>query len=504
MEQSLYLKTLILITVGLLIAFAVSALYNPANRLYDTIHSHSYSYLYLPFGKIESTATAYEPAVAVPVLMYHGVRVVGELGANTTRENFIDQMEMLKREGYETITVKEYDLFREGEFTLPPKPILLTFDDGRKDSYYTVDEVLRKLGFKATMFSATIKPNTDDPFYLGWNELRKLKDTGRWEIEAHGQHSHDKVQIDADGTIGRYLSSRIYDPETGLESIADFEDRVEMDYIDGIKDLYVNLGIDPRYYAVPLNDYGDQVSNYDDGVKFNKYLTKHYFKLAFVQSLVEDNIAKDTFYNYADTDPYNLKRLEVKNMTADELLTALKKYEPSWPSIAYPEYTKKDDLLNNTFVPYGRIDSSGSDVAILAGTSSRAARAIIGDRGWQDYEVQAKVDRNGAHEVWMILYYQDEENMVLIDIDYEAVTVTELIDNEERLIAHVALPAQEKPEELDVLASIQDGLLSINVDGVTVAENEAVKSHRGAPAIGFWDPEADGIKLSNLFVLSLK
>jgi hypothetical protein len=262
------------------------------------------------------------PALSVPILMYHGVVVVGgDIGTNTTRKNFISQMEMLKKEGFETISVSDFNSFLKGEFVLPSRPVIITFDDGRKDSYYTVDKVLEKLGFKATIFIASIKANQNDPFYLSWKELETLRDSGRWEIEAHGRNSHEEVIVDKDGTTGRFYTSRIFSSQGQLESLSDYKKRVENDYIFGINDIKDNLKITPKYFAIPLSDFGSHDdSNYPEALEFNRGLTKKYFELAFTQAN-----PIDSFYNFKDSNRYELKRLEVKNISAKELLKELQK-----------------------------------------------------------------------------------------------------------------------------------------------------------------------------------
>ena len=100
-----------------------------------------------------------------------------------------------------------------------------------------MDGILEKLGFKATIFIATVKANEKEPFYLTWDELVKIKATGRWEIEAHGRRAHDKIQIAEKDILGRYYTSRIYTLEKELESVEEYKKRVEEDYVNGIPDI---------------------------------------------------------------------------------------------------------------------------------------------------------------------------------------------------------------------------------------------------------------------------
>lgn len=493
-------RKIIALTVAAVIIVAVGFLRGYAENLLYILHSHSYQYAYFPARDVVNAPVAEgEPAVAVPILMYHGVRVVGELGTNTERDVFIEQMEMLKKEGYQTISVAEYDLFRQGKFTLPAKPIIITFDDGRKDSFYTVDNVIRKLNFKATNFIASIKPNKDDTFFLSWDELRKIKATGRWELEAHGRHSHDKVVIDSNGNEGRYLSARIYDPETGLESVEDFEHRVEQDYLDGLHDLRTNLGIEAKYFAVPLNDYGDQDSNYEGGVYFNQFLSKKYFKFAFVECLVRDHVVLETFYNYADSNPYTLKRLEVMNMSAADLKFALEKYAPDKANGSFPFAGGVIDRYSKVRAIYGQLDITDNELKVGPVIPSTAARAILGDLGWQNYAFEAEITRGQAKEAVAIIYYQDEDNMIIMDWEKTNVSVTERIAGVDNVIASMDATG-DTDVSVHTFMSVNDGLLNVKFNGIQLVDQYEVSIERGAPAFGMWDPEGGVVRLTSFSV----
>ncbi len=505
-NASLRTRKIWLIIFGCFTLSTVFVLYGPAGRLLNTLNTHSYSYLYFAPRTIAQPLTNTEQeAIAVPILMYHGVRVKGELGTNTTRENFIAHLEMLKREGYQTISVHEYDLFRKGEYLLPSKPIIITFDDGRKDSFYTVDEVLRKLGFKATIFMATIKSDENDPFFLNWEELQKAKDTGRWEIEAHGKRSHDEVPIDGQGATGRYLTSLIYNPSTGLESAVDFEQRVRKDYEEGIKDLKTHLGIDAKYYAVPLNDYGSfENSNYDKALDINKALTKEYFTLAFIEALDKNNQVFETFYNYKDTDPHKLKRLEVKNMTDDDLKRALDTFAPSEPNLTYPMLGATNDSFPLAQVLYGEFLTTPSELRVFTVGTSTAARTLVGDRGWQNYTVEATIRNTGARETSMVLYYFDEDNYLLLDWDANSVEFLERVDGvEEEIVAHVPHVPNDVAD-VTVQATLKDGLVSVTFDGVQLVNEHPTRLVRGAPGFGVWDPNGNEIHITSLSITSSK
>jgi peptidoglycan/xylan/chitin deacetylase (PgdA/CDA1 family)/UDP-N-acetylglucosamine:LPS N-acetylglucosamine transferase len=110
--------------------------------------------------------TVYQSAIAetkspttIPVLMYH--RVVPEALAQShhgiwvTAQSFEQQLRSLKRRGYTSITFGQYHLFLSGEFTLPLRPIILSFDDGYEDNYTCAFPLLKNHGFSSVIFLVT-------------------------------------------------------------------------------------------------------------------------------------------------------------------------------------------------------------------------------------------------------------------------------------------------------------------------------------------------------------
>ncbi len=104
---------------------------------------------------------ATDTAASVPVLLYHG-----EGPATTTMPTgvFVDQMRALKAAGWQTITMEQFQAFMKGDAPVPDKSFLLTFDDGRVDTFYSVDPVLKDLGYTGVMFVVTgfSMPNNGD------------------------------------------------------------------------------------------------------------------------------------------------------------------------------------------------------------------------------------------------------------------------------------------------------------------------------------------------------
>jgi peptidoglycan/xylan/chitin deacetylase (PgdA/CDA1 family) len=96
---------------------------------------------------------------SIPVLLYH--RVVPEAPMNSqhgiwvTVQSFEQQLKSLKERGYSAITFEHYQRFLYHDFTLPKKPVILTFDDGYEDNYTYAYPLLKKYGFSAVIFLVT-------------------------------------------------------------------------------------------------------------------------------------------------------------------------------------------------------------------------------------------------------------------------------------------------------------------------------------------------------------
>lgn len=97
----------------------------------------------------------YGKAVKVPVLMYHHLLEAKDKKSKNslvlTTKEFEKQMEYLFRNDYTTISIRELELFLNGELTLPKRCVLITFDDGYKSAYVYAYPILKEYGFKASV-----------------------------------------------------------------------------------------------------------------------------------------------------------------------------------------------------------------------------------------------------------------------------------------------------------------------------------------------------------------
>ena len=258
---------------------------------------------------------------AVPVLAYHGIGAARD-GLAITRRTFAEHMAALSRMGFQTITVDQYARFRRGdERGFPARPILITFDDGRLDSYRGADRTLARYGFRATMFVVTGEVERENPEHLTWRELHSMRDSERWDVQPQAHEGNVKVAYDSAGSTAPFYAVRRYTESEGRESFADYEQRVTSDVFEA-KAQMEEQGFSPIAFAVPFGDYGQRQSSDPAVAPFMRGLVTRQFAAWFVDD--ERNAPGYT------TPGADAERLQVHSeLTTDRLYMWLRDNAPS-------------------------------------------------------------------------------------------------------------------------------------------------------------------------------
>jgi peptidoglycan/xylan/chitin deacetylase (PgdA/CDA1 family) len=108
---------------------------------------------------------------------------------------FAGQMRMLARDGYTPITFGRLAAARAGGEPLPPRPVLLTFDDGYANLKTNVHPLLRGMGFPYTVFLVSERVGGANDWVaaegyaptplLTWGEIVGMQAEGGVAFEAH-------------------------------------------------------------------------------------------------------------------------------------------------------------------------------------------------------------------------------------------------------------------------------------------------------------------------------
>ena len=275
-----------------------------------------------------SVATPAKRGKYVPILLYHGLSGHPR-SRNLWVQRFDHQLKALADAGYTTLTVAELGNILNKKLSFPEKPVLITFDDARRDAFRLGDPVLKKYGMKATMFIPTSRIHKGGPFFADWDRTRGYVRSGRWDLQAHGHKAHDLVSIDSKGDEGNFLNNAVWlNKKNRQETVMEFYARLDGDYQQNIKLLQTEIpGLNVVGYAYPFSEAGQSRSgNVNSAGAVNQALLEKYFKFGFIQD--------QTGYNWVkldDTKTSLLRRFSVpRNWDGDQLIHHLAETHPSY------------------------------------------------------------------------------------------------------------------------------------------------------------------------------
>lgn len=132
----------------------------------------------------------YGPCAPVKVLMYHHIEVEAEAirkkrsGLAVDPKYFRMHMQYLKDKEYSVISAKQLVDYFDNGTPLPPKAVLITFDDAYEDNYVNAFPILKEFGFKAIIFTPT--GLVSNPDYLSWQQIKEMNSTG---LVSFGNHT---------------------------------------------------------------------------------------------------------------------------------------------------------------------------------------------------------------------------------------------------------------------------------------------------------------------------
>lgn len=192
---------------------------------------------------------------AVPVLMYHHFVEQGPAGADTvvSAPRFEEQMQALRDGGYTAITPEQLIDYVDGKGQLPPKPVLITMDDGYTSNLDIAAPILEKYGMRATIFTIginvgqTVYPHSQkalDPPRFSWEQARPWVDKGVICVQSHTYDMHQRIAYGFSGRDGV------------LQKVGEREDAYRLalreDFTRARDGLREGLGVEMRALAFPF------------------------------------------------------------------------------------------------------------------------------------------------------------------------------------------------------------------------------------------------------------
>jgi len=189
--------------------------------------------------------------VIAPILLYHHIAVRDPPSRYfLSPEVFEDQMKVLHRWGYTAIPLSLLVQALVDGAELPPRSVVITFDDGYRDVFTHAFPIMRRYGFRGVVYVIAGQVGTGK--YMKAGELRELAEAG-WEIGSHSW-SHPNLRSQSANLPREIVESRLKLEEllhSPLETFA-FPYGLTAQYITGLVidagyEAAVGLGTSSRH-----------------------------------------------------------------------------------------------------------------------------------------------------------------------------------------------------------------------------------------------------------------
>ncbi len=176
-------------------------------------------------------------SVQVPILIYHSMlphtpnQSPIQKYYDVAPESFVRQMQYLKDNDYEVISLDTLSRALKQNISLSSKSVVLTFDDGWRSQYTYAFPVLKKYGFTATFFIYTDVIGSN--YFLTWDQVRLMNNEGM--------------------TIGGHTESHPYLPDIHDPAV------LRKEIIDGKHIIENQIHQSIYLFAYPFGHYSDQI-----------------------------------------------------------------------------------------------------------------------------------------------------------------------------------------------------------------------------------------------------
>lgn len=160
--------------------------------------------------------------------------------------------------------VTEPDIDRLSDYS-PDKVVLVTFDDGMRNSFRYGTRISQDLGIPMTMFVGIGDVlNKELREIATFAEMREFKQQADWEIHSHLWDAGQLAQISEDGRMGLPIPNRLWLEERGrMETLREYQRRLTREFRDSRRVLIreFNLSDDDVFaVAYPIGEVGQETA----------------------------------------------------------------------------------------------------------------------------------------------------------------------------------------------------------------------------------------------------
>ena len=200
------------------------------------------------------------------VLCYHNIpsQAHPNDAYGISQNTFVEQLEYLRTHGYNPVAIKDILAAKEGNKALPPKPVLLFFDDAYISYYTFVAPLLKEFGYPSILpvVGAWIDnpPEQLSEPLMNWDQIRELNKSDLVEIVSHSYDLHKAIPYNPQGNVGPATYVRTYfAQEKRYETEEEYRERIRKDFITQKTLFQKQLGFFPTAIVWPYGSY-NQIS----------------------------------------------------------------------------------------------------------------------------------------------------------------------------------------------------------------------------------------------------
>lgn len=188
---------------------------------------------------------------------------------------FEQQLIWLKDNGFHFVSIDDILAASKHQKPLPPKAVLLSFDDGYQSFYVNAYPIIKK--YKAPVVLALVgswlEPEMNQSInfdgkaiarsnMFSWAELQDMVQSGLVELGSHTYGLHDGILANPQGNMQPAMTARLYNPKTQqYETDKAYEQRIYKD-LKRNDELLIQHGFkSPRVMVWPYGRYNADVVN---------------------------------------------------------------------------------------------------------------------------------------------------------------------------------------------------------------------------------------------------
>jgi peptidoglycan/xylan/chitin deacetylase (PgdA/CDA1 family) len=251
------------------------------------------------------------------VVAYHDIvnKKTELVGDAITAEELVNHFEWLAKNGYTPVSLRAIIDAEKGLKPLPPKAVLLSFDDGYVSVYTKVFPLLQLYKYPAIValvgsylvsevdsiaYGNAKKARTD---FLNWEQIKRMKTSGLVEFASHTYDLHKEVRSNKQGNTNPAAVTFMYDTSIGqIETEAAYIKRIDADFKANNSLFIKELGELPKAIVWPYGRYNSIVRD------------------IATQNELPVSINLNTYANYGTELHFNINRFYItRNATADAL-----------------------------------------------------------------------------------------------------------------------------------------------------------------------------------------